>query len=130
MKRSLLLSMAAYAASATQLRGDYGIEEVGEQIENFPPDEYDMTIDRRILTTEEYEEERMAMEVMEEYYDEYPDMDVVGTVVEEPEDDEFDHSDEFLAFMVSSPIDFSLWRPARLPRRTLYLTPYSPTFIF
>ena len=110
--------MAAYAASATQLRGDYGIEEVGEQIENFPPDEYDMTIDRRILTAEEMEEERMAMEVMEEYYDEYPDMDVVGTVVEEPEDDEFDHSDEFLdtAFMVRVPPSiFHFGGPGRLP---------------
>ena len=75
----------------------------------------------------------MAMEVMEEYYDEFPDMDVIGTVVEEPEDDEFDHSDEFLdtAFMVRVPPSiFHFGGPGRYPFESSYLTLYPPTFIF
>mmetsp|Transcript_1008 Transcript_1008/g.1833 ORF Transcript_1008/g.1833 Transcript_1008/m.1833 type:complete len:618 (+) Transcript_1008:333-2186(+) len=71
MKRTILLSMAAYAGAAS-LRGE-GVEEIGEQIEHFPPKDHRM-VDRRTLT------EDVAMI---EIYDEWPDRDVVGNVVED-----------------------------------------------
>jgi len=55
MKRVFSLITMATAASAVQLRGD-GIEEVGEQIEHFPPADYDGVLDRRSLMTESIDE--------------------------------------------------------------------------
>jgi len=70
--------------AAASLRGE-GIEEVGEQIEHFPPAGYDgMTVNRRILVEED--EDYQATQIMEEYFDEFPELDIMGEEVEdEPE---------------------------------------------
>jgi len=70
--------MAAYAG-ATSLRGD-GVEEVGEQIEYFPPEEFLVSADRRILIEDE------GREMMEEIHDEWPDEDIVGHMVEDEDE--------------------------------------------
>lgn len=74
--RVVLLSAAAYA-SAGSLRGE-GVEEVGEQIEFFPPEDLDVGSDRRHLVDKESE----ARAMMEDYFDEWPEEAVVGHVVE------------------------------------------------
>ena len=71
MKSVALLSMAA-CASAVSLRGE-GVEEVGEQIEHFPPEDYGWQVERRILHVDEEaaehdEEVDMANRMMEEYF--------------------------------------------------------------
>ena len=96
MKRTLLISMAAYASA--QLRGE-GIEEVGEQMEHFPPEGYDgMGADRRLLLQQTGEDGMVEMEAtrqMEDYFeigeeememeiiDEFPDADFIGEEVED-----------------------------------------------
>ena len=94
MKRTLLISMAAYASAS--LRGE-GVEEVGEQMEHFPTEGYDgMGADRRLLL-ERGEDGMVEMEAtrqMEDYFgdetememeiiDEYPDADFIGEEVED-----------------------------------------------
>lgn len=74
--RVVFLSAAAYA-TAGSLRGE-GVEEVGEQIEFFPPDDLDVGSDRRHLVDKESE----ARAMMEDYFDEWPEEAVVGHVVE------------------------------------------------
>lgn len=74
MKRTILLSMAVCTGAAS-LRGD-GVEEVGEQIEHFPPEDYDGVIDRRAL-------KQNAAEPTEEIFDPWPDRDIVGMLVED-----------------------------------------------
>lgn len=78
--RVVLLSAAAYA-SAGSLRGE-GVEEVGEQIEFFPPEDLGVGSDRRHLVDEASE----ARAMMEDYFDEWPEQAVVGHVVEHEED--------------------------------------------
>lgn len=98
MKRVVYLSMAAYAGAAS-LRGE-GVEEVGEQIENFPAEGYDgYTVQRRILHVDEdgNEMEEMAGRIMEEYFEdgdfaeeayvEDPDVDIMGNEVEDELED-------------------------------------------
>lgn len=75
MKAASLLAMAAAHAGGVSLRGE-GVEEVGEQVEHFPPDDFYVQADRRILVEDE------ATELMGALYDEWPDFDVVGTIVE------------------------------------------------
>lgn len=88
--------MAAYASA--QLRGE-GIEEVGEQMEHFPPEGYDgMGADRRLLLQQTGEDGMVEMEAtrqMEDYFeigeeememeiiDEFPDADFIGEEVED-----------------------------------------------
>ena len=79
MKSVILLSAAAYAG-ATSLRGD-GVEEIGDQIEHFPSDEFYVHVDRRLLTDVDEDAEARAM--MEDYFDEWPEEDVVGHLVED-----------------------------------------------
>jgi len=119
MKKSVaLLSIAACAgAGAVSLRGE-GVEEVGEQIEHFPPEDYDnnYTVDRRILRaddttiqmqgmgedTDEDETVAMAGHAMEEYFEDEnsPDyldadaVDIIGNLVEHDEELEWRYFDE------------------------------------
>mmetsp|Transcript_43552 Transcript_43552/g.78193 ORF Transcript_43552/g.78193 Transcript_43552/m.78193 type:complete len:611 (-) Transcript_43552:179-2011(-) len=103
MKRTVLLSMAAYAG-AVSLRGE-GVEEVGEQIENFPSDDFYVHVDRRLLIDEE------AREMMEEYFDEWPDQDIVGKIVENEDEiyvDEYlgdDEEDEYAGFQPTGELE-------------------------
>eukprot|EP00584_Thalassiosira_punctigera_P011890 CAMPEP_0172551110 /NCGR_PEP_ID=MMETSP1067-20121228/36626_1 /TAXON_ID=265564 ORGANISM="Thalassiosira punctigera, Strain Tpunct2005C2" /NCGR_SAMPLE_ID=MMETSP1067 /ASSEMBLY_ACC=CAM_ASM_000444 /LENGTH=617 /DNA_ID=CAMNT_0013338851 /DNA_START=108 /DNA_END=1961 /DNA_ORIENTATION=+ len=76
MKRTLLLSIAAAYAGAQSLRGD-GVEEVGEQIENFPSEDFYVHADRRLLIDED------GNEPPEDLVDEWPDQDIVGHIVED-----------------------------------------------
>ena len=117
MKKSVaLLSIAACAgASAVSLRGE-GVEEVGEQVENFPPEDYGLMVDRRILHVDEVRGEEdetgaMAGRLMEEYFEggegfgeeeEVVDLadfdadavDIMGDVVEHDEELEWRYFDE------------------------------------
>ena len=95
MKSITILSSVVVAVSAQSLRGEWadGVEEVGEQIEFFPNEEYVVArsggIDRRILlegvldendTTTDEEEEMMATRMMEEYFVEDGDGEFVDVV--------------------------------------------------
>jgi len=117
MKKSVaLLSIAACAgAGAVSLRGE-GVEEVGEQVENFPPEDYGLMVDRRILHVDEVRGEEdetgaMAGRLMEEYFEggegfgeeeEVVDLadfdadavDIMGNVVEHDEELEWRYFDE------------------------------------
>jgi len=105
MKSAALLTMAAYAG-AVSLRGDIieGVEQVGEQIENFPPDDYGMFVDRRILIADDKSlaEDSMANRLMEEYFEEeefdadfagedYSDVMIMGDVVEGEDEEDFSY---------------------------------------
>lgn len=99
MKSAALLTLAAYAG-ATSLRGEFegvGVEEVGEQIEHFPPDDYGMFVERRILIEDEsMGEDMMANRLMEEYFEEeefddedFADVMIMGNVVEGETEEDF-----------------------------------------
>jgi len=81
MKSTSLLIIAAARAGAASLRGE-GVEEVGEQIEHFPPEEFYDHVDRRSLLVAAEEEEIMGRN----FYDEWPDQEVVGNIVENEDD--------------------------------------------
>ncbi|KAL9189149.1 hypothetical protein ACHAXT_011639 [Thalassiosira profunda] len=87
MKRTLLLSMAACAGA--QLRGaEEGVEEVSAGLEHFAPDLDEYAVDRRILVEGDADDVDLeATMAMEEYFDEYADVDVMGNEVEEFDED-------------------------------------------
>lgn len=80
MKRTLILSVTAACAAAATLRGD-GVEEVGDWQEHYPAEDYGLNIDRRLV--EDGDETVEVTQIIEDYFDEWPDLDVVGNVVEE-----------------------------------------------
>jgi len=79
MKRisiSLLSMTAACAGAAASLRGE-GVEEVGEQIEHFPPERYYVHPDRRLLV------DKKSSEPTEGIVDDWPDENILGHIVED-----------------------------------------------
>lgn len=79
IKRTILLSMAAYG-SAASLRGD-GVEEVGEQMEHFPPADYGMNAERRLIEEDDGSEWVVTSQIYDE--SESPEGGVMGHWVED-----------------------------------------------
>jgi len=89
----LLMAAACAGAGAASLRGDagMGVEEVGEQVEHFPPEDYEARfVDRRrSLLDEDGEDgtdESESSTTAGHPFDEWPDRDIVGIVVEDEDE--------------------------------------------
>lgn len=89
IKRTLLLSMAAYGSASTStssLRGPEGVEEVSEGLEHFPPAHYGVGFDRRLLKEqqqfEDEDDEAEWVVTSEIFYDN----DEEGNAIVEEED--------------------------------------------